>query len=65
MDLHRPTCRKQAGYFGIGEGPNKPKMTDKVHTSAEGVPMVAAPPPIEKRTSAGTPLATQNASFQV
>ena len=40
-------------------------MTDKVHTSTDGVPTVAAMPPMEKRTSAGTPLATQNASFQL
>jgi hypothetical protein len=40
-----------------------PKMTDKVHTRA--APTVAAMPPMEKRTSAGTPLATQNASFQL
>jgi len=39
----------------------KPKMTDKVHTSTDGVPTVAAIPPIENRIRAGTPLATQNA----
>ena len=42
----------------------KPNSTDSVHTSTEGVPTVAAMPPIENSTSAGTPLATQKASFQ-
>jgi hypothetical protein len=42
----------------------KPNKTERVHTRTDGVPTVAAMPPIEKRTRAGTPLATQNASFQ-
>ncbi len=43
----------------------KPNRTESVHTRTEGVPTVAAIPPMEKSTSAGTPLATQNASFQL
>src|SRR4029078_560708 len=42
----------------------KPKMMEIVQTSADALPTVAAIPPIENSTSAGTPLATQNAPVQ-
>src|SRR5947208_16250065 len=42
-----------------------PNTTDTVHTSADGVPTVAAIEPIEVRTRAGTPLAIQNAPVQL
>ncbi len=42
----------------------KPMMMDSVQTMYEGVPIVAAMPPIENRTSGGTPLAIQNVFFQ-
>src|SRR4029079_6628054 len=42
----------------------KPKMMEIVQTSHDALPTVAAMPPIEKSTSAGTPLATQNAPVQ-
>ncbi len=41
----------------------KPNETERIQTTHEGLPTVAAMPPIENRTSAGTPLAIQNASF--
>ena len=43
----------------------KPKMMEIVQTSQDALPTVAAMPPIEKSTSAGTPLATQNAPSPV
>src|SRR6185295_12863370 len=42
----------------------KPKMMEMVQTSQDALPTVAAIPPIENSTSAGTPLATQNAPVQ-
>ncbi len=42
----------------------KPNPIDSIHTSHEGLPTVAAIAPIENKTSAGTPLATQNAPCQ-
>src|SRR6476469_9453786 len=42
----------------------KPKMIEIVQTSQDALPTVAAIPPIENSTSAGTPLATQNAPVQ-
>jgi hypothetical protein len=42
----------------------KPKPMDIAQTSHDGLPTVAAMAPIENRTSAGTPLATQNAPVQ-
>src|SRR6478736_2351272 len=42
----------------------KPKMMEIVQTSQDALPTVAAMPPIENKTSAGTPLATQNAPVQ-
>src|SRR4051812_20093093 len=42
----------------------KPKMIEIVQTSHDALPTVAAMPPIENSTSAGTPLATQNAPVQ-
>jgi hypothetical protein len=37
---------------------------ETIHTTHEGLPTVAATAPIEKSTSGGTPLATQNAPVQ-
>jgi len=42
----------------------KPKAIEIIQTSQEGRPFVAATAPTENRTSAGTPLATQNAPVQ-
>jgi hypothetical protein len=42
----------------------KPNSIDTIQTAKAGVPTVPAMPPIENRTSAGTPLATQNAPLQ-
>src|ERR1700754_235194 len=42
-----------------------PNVTETVHTATDGVPTVAAIEPIENSTSAGTPLAIQNAPVQL
>src|SRR5687768_10866882 len=42
----------------------KPMHMETIHTAKATLPTVPAMPPIENRTSAGTPLATQNAPFQ-
>ena len=42
----------------------KPKAIESIQTNQEGLPTVAAMAPIENKTSAGTPLATQNAPCQ-
>jgi hypothetical protein len=43
----------------------KPTPIEIVHANYETLPTVAATAPIENNTNAGTPLATQNAPFQV
>ena len=42
-----------------------PRVTDTAQTSTDTVPTVDAMDPTENSTSAGTPLATQNAPVQV
>jgi hypothetical protein len=41
-----------------------PMAMDSVQMTQESLPTVAATAPMEKRTSGGTPLATQNAPVQ-
>ena len=43
----------------------KPMIMETVQIRKASFPVVPAMPPIEKRTSAGTPLATQNAPVQL
>ncbi len=42
----------------------KPIEIDRIQITQEGCPIVETMAPIVKRTRAGTPLATQNASVQ-
>lgn len=42
----------------------KPNRTDRLQATKASFPAVAPMPPIEISTSAGTPLAIQNAPFQ-
>src|SRR5215475_11495248 len=42
----------------------KPRPIETIQTTHEGLPTVAATAPMEKSTSGGTPLATQNAPVQ-
>ena len=57
-------AREHPCNLGIGESLDEAEQHRERPHDEEGVPTVAAMPPIENRTSAGTPLASQNASCQ-